>query len=194
MKLILLRHGRTEANERRLYCGASDVPLSPRGREELLELKGRVAYPDTNGLQLVTSGMKRADETLELLFGVRPDVRERGFCEMNFGRFEMHSYDELKNDADYQAWIMNEDGTMPTPGGESSAQFRKRVFAAADALRGDTLVVCHGGVIAALMQRWFPDEGNNMYQWQPDSGQGYCVALDIGRSSYACIAREASEL
>ena len=194
MKLILLRHGRTEANERRLYCGVSDVPLSSRGREELLELKGRVAYPDTNGLQLVTSGMKRTDETLELLFGAQPDVRERGFCEMNFGRFDMHSYDELKNDADYQAWIMNENGTIPTPGGESSVQFHKRVFAAADALHGDALVVCHGGVIAALMQRWFPDEGKNMYQWQPDSGQGYCVALDSGRNSYVCIARETSEL
>lgn len=193
MKLILLRHGRTEANERRLYCGVSDVPLSPRGREELLELKGRVAYPDTNGLHLVTSGMRRADETLELLYGLQPDVRERGFCEMNFGRFEMHSYEELKNDADYQAWIMNADGTMPTPGGESSAQFRERVFAAADALRRDTLIVCHGGVIAALMQRWFPEEGKNMYQWQPDSGLGYCVVLGNGRSSYACIACESSE-
>ena len=30
--LYLLRHSLTEANERRLYCGWTDLPLSPAGR------------------------------------------------------------------------------------------------------------------------------------------------------------------
>jgi cysteine desulfurase/selenocysteine lyase len=35
--LLLLRHSLTEANERRIYCGSTDSPLSERGRRELLE-------------------------------------------------------------------------------------------------------------------------------------------------------------
>ena len=29
MKILLLRHGITEANEKHLYCGSTDLPLSP---------------------------------------------------------------------------------------------------------------------------------------------------------------------
>ena len=38
-EIYLIRHGSTEANERHLYCGASDLPLSERGRRELEVLK-----------------------------------------------------------------------------------------------------------------------------------------------------------
>ena len=39
MRLILLRHGLTEANERHLYFGSTDLPLSERGREALRRSK-----------------------------------------------------------------------------------------------------------------------------------------------------------
>lgn len=35
MKLYLIRHGKTEANERHLYCGSTDLPLSNAGIREL---------------------------------------------------------------------------------------------------------------------------------------------------------------
>jgi len=190
MKLVLLRHGRTEANEKRLYCGFTDVPLSARGREELLELKKRAVYPDVSGMLKITSGMRRADETLELLFEVQPDVRISGLREMNFGRFEMHSYDELKEEADYQAWILDADGEIPAHGGESARQFRRRVLSAADGICGDALVICHGGVIAALMQAWFPEENKNMYQWQPAGGLGYVVEIQDNKYSYSHVSAE----
>ena len=184
MRLVLLRHGRTEANERRLYCGASDPRLSPGGRAELEELRTRADYPGIEGLWRVTSGLRRADETMQLLFGVDPEARIAGLQEMNFGRFEMHSYAELREDADYQAWICDGSGTVCTPGGESSAQFRKRVCAAADAIDRDALVICHGGVIAALMARWFPEAKRNLYQWQPGFGLGYVVEMDGGKRRF----------
>ncbi|MBR4078576.1 MAG: phosphoglycerate mutase family protein, partial [Christensenellaceae bacterium] len=31
MKLYLIRHGRTMANEKWLYCGSTDIPLSDNG-------------------------------------------------------------------------------------------------------------------------------------------------------------------
>ena len=35
MRILLLRHGITEANEKHLYCGSTDLPLSRAGREAL---------------------------------------------------------------------------------------------------------------------------------------------------------------
>ena len=35
MRILLLRHGITEANEKHLYCGSTDLPLSPAGRAAL---------------------------------------------------------------------------------------------------------------------------------------------------------------
>ena len=45
MKLILIRHGKTEANEEHLYCGSTDLPLSEFGKAELMERKNTVIYP-----------------------------------------------------------------------------------------------------------------------------------------------------
>ena len=35
MTIYLIRHGKTLANERRLYCGSTELSLSEQGREEL---------------------------------------------------------------------------------------------------------------------------------------------------------------
>jgi alpha-ribazole phosphatase len=39
MTIYLIRHGKTEANEKHLYCGSTDLPLSNVGRAELKGLK-----------------------------------------------------------------------------------------------------------------------------------------------------------
>ena len=42
-------------------------------------------------------------------------------------------------------------------------------------VRDDTCIITHGGVIAAIMEHLFPDEGKNRYQWQPKPGCGYTI-------------------
>ncbi|MBQ4090295.1 MAG: histidine phosphatase family protein [Clostridia bacterium] len=181
MDITLIRHGRTDANERHLYCGATDLPLSEKGVAGLNALIASAEYPDITGMRIYTSGMRRADETLRAIYGDIQFKTISDMRELDFGRFEMHSYDELKEDADYIAWITDQSSSMPCPGGESSAQFKERVFAAFDELvsRGKSaMVVCHGGVIAELMARLFPDSGKNFYEWQPSAGRGYTVHFD----------------
>lgn len=170
MTIYLIRHGKTEANERRLYCGSTDLPLSERGRKELL----RIHYEIQN-VRFLTSGMKRANETMELLFpGERYETDER-FREMDFGCFEMRSYDELKDTPEYQAWLRGDnEGNVP-PEGESGRQMVSRVLAAFAQIEKDTCLVTHGGVIAAIMAQLFPEEGKHRYAWQPPNGHGYCI-------------------
>ena len=191
MKLILLRHGVTEANEKRLYCGATDPGLSDAGKEALLRQKGEIAYPDVTGMRVVTSGMKRCEETLQILYGDVTHETDDAFREMDFGAFEMHSYEELKSDASYLAWITGDNEANVAPGGESGDQMTRRVIRGLDRLTAenrDTLLVTHGGVIAVIMAHLFPAERKNRYEWQPVPGGGYLI--DCSRMQYASLTAD----
>jgi len=171
-KLYIIRHGRTEANENHQYCGASDLPLSDSGAAAL----AGICY-DVPLCRFFTSGMKRTEQTLRLLFGEVPHEQDGRFREIHFGDFERHTYEELRDRADYQSWI-NHDGQTAPPNGESFSQFRERVL---EGLRDllmieePTVLITHGGVIALIMEHLFPEEGKNRYQWQPQPGGGYCI-------------------
>ena len=178
--LYLIRHSLTRANELRLYGGSTDIPLSDKGREIAVQRRGAIPECDV----YVSSGMLRADETLSLMTGRSPDLVLPGFREMDFGAFEMKSYEQLKDDADYRRWIGDEAGAMRCPGGESMNMFRARVFSSAKRLleleRDAACAVCHGGVIVNLMQVWFPHIERHFYQWQPGPCGGYKIAVDNG--------------
>ena len=174
MTIYLIRHGRTAANEKHLYCGSSDLPLSESGMAAL-EKKHYEIHAD----RFLTSGMKRTEQTLRLLFGDVPHETDARFREVDFGDFELRSYEELKENPHYQAWITGDNERNDPPNGESGEQMTARVLEAYRELenRGESCVlIAHGGVIAAIMASLFPDEGKNRYQWQPKPGEGYALS------------------
>ena len=189
-QILLLRHGRTKANEEHLYCGSTDWPLSEEGRTSLSEKAG-IYGSDWDFFY--TSGMSRAKETLSALFGEQKAViEEPDFREMDFGAFEGKSYAMLKDDPAYQEWISGDNEKNICPGGESGEQMRERVLCAFDwILRNDPeesiVIVTHGGPIAAIMQKLFPEQGLNRYQWQPECGDGYLLKI-TGSSLNTCRA------
>ena len=170
MSIYLIRHGKTEANEKWLYCGSTDLPLSEAGREELAGIRYEI-----ENVRFLTSGMKRTNETLKLLFGDVPFAEDPRFREVDFGIFEMCSYYEIKDTPEFQAWVTGDNEANVPPGGESGAQMKHRVLEAFADIREDTVLICHGGVIAALMEHLFPEERKSRYEWQPKNGRGYCL-------------------
>ena len=98
----------------------------------LRKLANAVQKPDEAACAAAAaSGMLRTEQTLFLLYGkvryiVVPNLRE-----MNFGDFEMHSFEELRNRLDYQTWISNYDPSRSCLNGESELEFTSRVTAAA---------------------------------------------------------------
>ena len=175
MKLYLLRHGLTEANERRLYYGRTDLPLSEAGRAAL-----RACAAPPAVVRYFTSGLLRTEQTLEILCGSVPHTVLPGLREMDFGAFEMKSYSELKDDPAFRRWCAGDNEANRCPGGESANEVTQRALAAlspvlADGL--DTLCVTHGGVIAGVLARWF---GGNRFDWTPQPGCGYCVEAENG--------------
>ena len=179
--LYLIRHSLTEANALRLYGGSTDSPLTAEGREIAHKRRGAVPLCDV----YVSSGMRRADETLRLMTGREADFALSGLREMDFGAFEMKSYEQLKDDPDYLRWIGDEAGEFRCPGGENMSTFKARALSAGETLlhmaQPAACVVCHGGVIVNLMQAWFPHIERNFYQWQPGPAGGYKITVNGGR-------------
>ena len=188
MMIHFLRHGTTAANEKRLYYGSTDLPLSQRGVEELKRLREMLPLPAADAH--ITSGMRRTQETLQLLFNKTPQRTMKELNEYDYGDFEMKCYEELKNDPDYRRWIAGNDDT-PCPNGESQNQFVKRITKGLETIEKmdaeSVVVVCHGGVIATLMGMLFPGRKQHSYEWVPECGRGFSVEISGGTFSYTTI-------
>ena len=196
MRLLLIRHGRTPANDEHLYCGSTDLPLSESGRDALIRLRTAYKFPSLDGFNIYTSGMRRTEETLRILYGDVPHSALPGFREADFGAFEMYSYEQLRSDPLYQTWCEGDNESNIPPQGESGAQMRGRVLQALADLRrpgDDAAVFCHGGPIAAVMAFLFPEEGKNRYQWQPENGRGYLIELTDHGNQWKPVPEEDNE-
>lgn len=184
MKTIcLIRHGKTGANVRHLYHGSTDLELCEEGEQELFSR--RRTFPGE--WKFITSGMKRTEQTLKILFGDVPHAADPRFREMDFGEFEMRSYQELKDEPDYQRWISGDNASNRTPGGESGRIMERRVLEGFVDLMNSTqdiVLVTHGGPITAIMAHLFPGEEKNRYQWQPSCGGGYVLTFDADGWNY----------
>jgi len=186
MILHLIRHGKTLANEQKLYYGFTDISVSQQGLQELAILKKDITYPVAD-LHIV-SGLMRTVQTANILFDspsleIITDLRE-----MNFGDFEMRSYEELKSVPAYQDWISNIAKAAP-PRGERQDTFLKRITRGLLEIEhlcksksaSSAVIITHGGVIATIMALYFPGH-KNFYQWQPEFGRGYTLHLDANKN------------
>ena len=194
--IYLFRHGITEGNKRRLYYGSTDLPLIEEGIEAIRQRRDAGLYPHTDGFKVITTDLCRTEQTLfemygrEVLHEIEPRMRE-----FSFGEFEMHSYEELKDREDYQAWITGDNWRNICPNGESGEiMLNRSLDAMKDYLGTDCIIVCHGGVIAGLMLTWFPGDetAEHFYAWQPKPSEGYRIDFDdeLKPISYKKIALE----
>ncbi|MEG0918743.1 MAG: histidine phosphatase family protein [Anaerovoracaceae bacterium] len=184
MKINLIRHGITEGNKKKWYYGSSDIPLEPEGIEEIKNFVKDGIYPKPDGQKLYTSGLLRTEQTFELIFGELEHKAEPGFREYNFGEFERMSYEELKKVPNYIKWIEDTEGNYVIKGGESLLGFNNRIqrtFANLMAKNEDAIVVCHGGVISAIMNHYFSEVGEHIFAWVPKPARGYTLEIQGGK-------------
>lgn len=204
--LHLIRHGITEGNQKNWIYGGIDIPLAPEGEAALAALRDQGIYPNYDDTEYWTSGMRRTEQTLSILFGPRPHRRIPAMKEISFGIYEAHTFDELKGDPVYDRWLYDKTGTVVPEGGESVMQFKERITAGfqeflrlRDPAYSHTTLVCHGGPIGLLRLQLFggrdPKTGKeldrqdprNMYYFVPDPGRGYTLVLENG-SFTGCVA------
>jgi len=150
-RLLLVRHGESEWNAVRRLQGQADIGLSPAGEAQALALAdtiGRLS-PD----RALTSDLQRARRTAALL-GHADAEAEAGLREVDVGDWTGRAIAEIAAEAPlaYRGWRA---GEQAPPGGEIWADFVARtsgVVLPAMETADRLLVVCHGGVIRALMQ------------------------------------------
>lgn len=183
--IYLFRHGITEGNKRRLYYGSTDIPLIEEGIEAIRERRKAKIYPDTEGFELITTDLIRTEQTFYEMFGKSEHKTDPRLREFSFGDFEMHSYDELKDLPEYQAWITGDNWRNICPNGESGEiMLNRSLEAMKDYIGKNCIIVCHGGVIAGLMLTWFPGDetAEHFYAWQPKPGEGYKIVFDDNKN------------
>lgn len=176
MKLYFLRHGATEGNRRMCYYGTTDLPLLPESVETLQ--KNAARYPRAEHYYI--SGLLRTRQTLQALYGDVPYTVVPELREINFGIFEMHTHDELKDTPAYQEWLRDAEHNR-CPGGESPVELQQRSVRAVEALlekNEDAVCIVHGGVIAAVLMHYF---GGQRYEYTAQPGTGCCVEFCGGR-------------
>ena len=195
-KIVLIRHGITEGNEMHMYYGSTDVSLSERGKHLLEKQRDEGLYPISETAQFFTTGMLRTEQTLRIVYGDREHGVIEDLKELDFGEFEMHTYEELNSVPEYQKWITAEDTGKAPPGGESINSFTERIRRGFDELtvrnelymlklrnhrkEAMTICICHGGVISGIMDYIWPGEYKNLFEWIPDPGHGYVLLVEDG--------------
>lgn len=165
-RLVIVRHGRPEADSRGRCYGTLDVALSRRGVRDSEELAARLTSVPLSALY--TSPRRRALATAEAIAAGRQlaPVEDERLRELDFGTFEGRTYAEIERDEPevFRRW-MTEPTAVTFPDGESFSELRTRVGAALDEYRlahdGQTIaVVAHGGVVRAALAEVLslPDE------------------------------------
>lgn len=183
MKITLVRHGKTQSNREHRYLGRTDEPLCEEGICLLLQKKREGLYPPSPD-RVVCSPMRRCIQTVELICPGGPSyIIEKNLRETDFGIFEGKTYEELKDDLDYQRWLAS-NGEGPIPQGESRAQmsarcldgFERQVNQALQEGKKELLFVVHGGSIMAILER-YAQPAQPFYTFHVDNGEGYVLEI-----------------
>lgn len=154
-RLTLVRHGETEGQSSIRYYGATDVPLSELGREQVRRARERLAG---EGYEVVyASSLSRASESARILAPDHAIRVEADFREVDFGRWEGLTREEIAaRDPELFAVWQRDLPRFDYPGGERRADFRARIERGLGRLRASgassALVVAHKGVVRTLLE------------------------------------------
>jgi len=173
MKIVFIRHGKTQGNIEKKYIGKTDESLCKQGIDEL----SRSIYPEVQAV--ISSPMKRCVETAKLIYPNHNAMIYKDLCECNFGIFEGKSYKELCGNPEYVKWLES-NGTLPFPQGEtneafierSTAAFKNSVKKLKDCCCESAAYVVHGGTIMAVFSELALPK-KSFYEYMVKNGCGY---------------------
>ncbi|WP_237721500.1 histidine phosphatase family protein [Paenisporosarcina sp. TG20] len=159
----------TLANIERRYIGWSDESISQSSQV----YKEATWCPDIiNGSDLL-----RCQETAALFYPKTPYQGSQAFREMSFGDWELRTYEDLKNEVNYQKWLTNPNEVAP-PNGEFVDEMGSRVRAGLKSLQCyHPVVVTHGGPIRYVLTQFAPDE-RDFWSWDVKHGDKWTLCWD----------------
>lgn len=155
MYLYLVRHGQSTGNERQLFFGVNDHPLTKLGREQARQAAEKLK--EVEFTRCVASPLSRAWDTAMICTEGRFVVPEAcsAIAEQDMGELEGLTWGAAEaRFGDHIGALLTDWFHTPPPGGEDPALMLLRVGACVDELilRGrDTLVVAHNGSLSLIL-------------------------------------------
>ena len=183
MIIYLIRHAKSISNAANEWTGQRDMPLSEEGIEEQKKLAKKFAYP--KGELYLSSPLSRCLDSLEIIYGLNPDIILPELSESSLGILEGRRYDNLDTDVEYLKWMNEAD--IPVPNGESFNEFRNRseeafekiITLAAEKKVEKVVAMTHGNVMRAILHR-FANSDIKHNEWLIPNGGVYMFDIDIG--------------
>jgi len=180
-RISVIRHGLTEANEKGIYIGKTDLPLSDKGAAELAAKMDEFDYPAVH--KVYSSPLRRCTETAEILFPYTDLCVVDDLRELDLGIFENKKVDELLENDDYKAWLRGGKDTRP-PQGESLEEMTARTYKALHEIITDMMyegnthcaIITHGGVISNMLS-CFGMPKYDPKQLNADFGEGFDIIV-----------------
>lgn len=165
--VIFIRHFPTQGNQQKKYIGWTDEPI-------LEGIKTKELYAERG--QIVGSDLLRCQQTAGLLFENISYTQVENLRECSFGDWEYKTYEELKENPIYQAWIDNPRSVAP-PNGESLDDMEDRVISVFYQLVeeiNNPIFITHGGPIRYLLSK-FIDNDKTFWEWDVPHGSKYTL-------------------
>ena len=162
--LVLIRHGQSEWNEKNLFTGWKNPPLTEKGIEEA-ELAGiRIKNLNIDFSHYFTSALIRAQETGEIILNQLEKekiikTRSQKLNERDYGDLSGLNKDEAKKEwGEDQVHIWRRSFDTPPPGGESLKDTADRVLPYFEeeikplVEQGNNILICaHGNSLRSLI-------------------------------------------
>ncbi|MFC4452538.1 histidine phosphatase family protein [Deinococcus sonorensis] len=191
VQLILLRHGRSRADDEQVHEGRYDSPLTELGRQQAQRLAAYWQAHPPGFDTVVCSDLSRASETARIVcapLGLTPQVSSL-WREFDNGPLAGMSRQESAQRYPIPSF-RHDFSPFTQDGGESQVQFRARALAALHdlwALPGSNfLVVSHGGFLNAVLgellgasRAWFQFEDTSFARLRLSRQHHTAVVLGI---------------
>lgn len=197
MKLYLVRHGQSVGNEKKLFFGVSDHPLTALGLRQAEDAAEKLRADGVEFARCCASDLVRAWDTAEICLRGRslaaescPDLREQ-----DMGEFEDLSWEQAQQShGDLVMRLVTDWFHVAPPRGESVEQMQRRVGACVDEIirRGeDTLIVAHNGSLSLiLVHLGLAGEREVMVPGRFfEHGTYSTVSVENGRAELVCFNR-----
>lgn len=169
MRLFVVRHCTTEYNEKRIYCGTTDIPLSNVGLSEAKQLSEISQAYDFD--LVLCSPLMRALQTAAAIVGSRgiPVIYDNRLVERDFGDFDEQSVDREDGK------ICRYSFATKYPNGESNLQVAARIYRLLDEIKEkysgkNIFIVSHGSVCRIIRTYFFDMTDEQFYSYSHRNG------------------------
>lgn len=172
MKVYMVRHGKTDWNERGLMQGMSDIPLNETGKEEAI--KSRELLKDVSFDICISSPLRRTIQTAKIITDSKCEVIcDDLLLERNLGEFEGKKHDEYVK-LDYWNYNLNNSDHGVEPVRNVFLRTKKFLAELKSKNYDSVLLVSHAATIRAMHYNIIGyDKNNNFYDFVPKNGKVY---------------------